>query len=85
MPAWFDASCDATAMAIGGEVAGRPALWARYLSSRKRKSWALNHTDAVGWLAEVVVSDRNRARASPGAKHVQSAKNRSWIVPKDMP
>ncbi len=84
-PGWFDGACEAAAMAIGGEVSGRSALWVQYLASRSRKTWAMNHTDAVGWLTAVVRSERERARASPGAKHVQSAENRSWVVPKDMP
>lgn len=84
-PPWWAGACDATAMTVGGDVTGREALWARYLSSRKRKTWGMNHTDAVGWLAEVVPSDRAKARASPGAKHVQSAENRAWKMPKEMP
>lgn len=64
-PGWWDGACDATAMAIGGEVADRSALWVQYLASRGRKSWDMNHNDAVGWIAAVVRSERARVRAGP--------------------
>lgn len=57
-PAWWDGACDATIMAIGGEVLERRALWVQYLASRKRKVWSMDHTDAVGWLTAVLRSER---------------------------
>lgn len=88
MPEWFAGSCDATAMAIGGEVGERPARWAEYVASRTRKGWAMDHTDAVGWLSTVVRSERAKASSRPngvGSKLVQSAEGRCWDVPEDMP
>jgi len=60
-PPWWAAACDATAMVLGGEVADRLAFWVRYLASRKRKVWSMDHTDAVGWLTDVIGRERREA------------------------
>lgn len=80
-PPWWDGSCDATAMAIGGEVTNRPALWVQYLASRSRKSWAMNHTDAVGWITSVVQAARAKVRTSPPRQKLGSAVNAPWMNP----
>ncbi len=88
-PDWFAGACDAVAMTLGGSVDDRSARWAEYVASRSRKGWSMDHTDAVGWLSTVIRSERSKASSRPvgggGAKHVQSAENRCWIVPEDMP
>lgn len=85
VPAWFGGACDAAAMAIGGHVEDRPARWAEYMASRVRKGWAMEHTDAVGWLSTVVRSERSRAPAKSGKHLVQPSENRAWIMPTEMP
>jgi hypothetical protein len=63
-PEWFVEAAGSAAMAVGGEVGDLPARWASYRASRARKGWAQNHEDAVGWLCDVVRSERARAAAA---------------------
>lgn len=87
-PPWWPGACDGAEAALLGaiKVDDRSARWAEYLASRDRKRWAPGHRDAVGWLTNVLRAERERGRARGGAsRHVQSAENREWIVPKEMP
>lgn len=84
MPVWFEGSCDAAAM-VAGPVTDRQARWAEYRASRTRKGWAMDHTDAVGWLSTVVRSERAKVATRPNGKHpVQSAEGRGWILPEEL-
>lgn len=84
VPTWFEGSCDAAAMVLGGEVGDRPARWAEYKASRSRKTWDMNHTDAVGWLSTVVRSERSKASAAPKGRGAEITKqpcdpNAPWM------
>jgi hypothetical protein len=61
-PAWFLGAV-ATAEMSEGTIDRVPSRWNAYLASRKRKGWAMNHEDAVGWLSEVIGRER-RERAN---------------------
>ncbi len=64
-PDWFIAAAGAAEMASGIPVGELPARWASYRASRGRKGWSKNHEDAVGWLVDVVRSERDKARLAP--------------------
>ncbi len=74
VPDWFSMACESAAMAVGGEVGDRPARWVEYEASRTRKGWAMDHKDAVGWLATVVRSERAKASSRPAARGAEATK-----------
>lgn len=81
MPEWFTAAADAASMAVG-PIDERPARWLEYVASRSRKTWAMNHADAVGWLVVVIRSEKSRAKPRAGGNHiVQLGDNRAWKLP----
>ena len=77
-PNWWDAACSSTEMAIGGEVADRVALWLEYRGSRHRKTWAMNQTDAVAWISNVVRAERRGQRGAP-RQAIGSAADAPWM------
>lgn len=62
-PPWFATAAETASMAVG-EVSELPARWASYRSSRSRKGWSMGHEDAVGWLCDVVRSERAKAASA---------------------
>lgn len=89
-PSWFEGAAATAAMQIGGVIDEIPARWASYKSSRSRKGWAMNHEDAVGWLCDVVRSERRESAAKPPRSIrpqdiVQPEIPGSWKMPWEMP
>lgn len=66
-PAWWQGAVDAAAMAVG-DIDGIEARWLSYRAARERKCWPMNHGDAVGWLCDVVRTEKTRAKDRPRAR-----------------
>lgn len=88
-PSWWSAAVATVEQTSGLRVADLGALWLEYRGARERKGWAPSQRDAVGWLAAVARSDARRAREGPArrppAAIVQSAENRAYVLPPEMP
>jgi hypothetical protein len=73
-PPWFLASVETAVMEVG-PVSDVGARWRSYLSSRKRKGWSMNHEDAVGWLCDVVGTERRKRLDNARADTRQPLRN----------
>lgn len=72
-PAWFGEAVATASMAVG-DIDDVPARWHSYAAARKRKGWSMNREDAVGWLCDVVRSERAR-KPPPRADTRQPLRN----------
>jgi hypothetical protein len=73
-PGWF-----ATGVVDAVEMAGLKAdaveqRWLEYKASRSRKTWAMNHEDAVGWLVTVLRREKREADARPKTRGAEATK-----------
>lgn len=73
-PEWFLASVETAVMEVGA-ISDVGARWRSYLSSRKRKGWAMNHEDAVGWLCDVIGTERRKRLDNARADTRQPLRN----------
>jgi hypothetical protein len=79
-PDWFIGSVATASMEVG-DISDVGARWRSYVSSRKRKGWSQNHEDAVGWLCDVVRSERAR-KPAPRAdtrQPLRNPENADWL------
>ncbi len=53
-------------------MSDRGARWLEYVATRERKGWAANQRDAVGWLSQVVRSERRNDRPAPASARVEA-------------
>lgn len=58
-----------------GPISDVGARWRSYLASRKRKGWSMNHEDAVGWLCDVVGTERRKRLDNARADTRQPLRN----------
>lgn len=80
-PDWFLGAVETAAMEVG-EIADVGARWRSYLSSRKRKGWSMNHEDAVGWLCDVIGSERRKRLDNAKAdtrQPLRNPENATWL------
>lgn len=82
-PAWFDDAIATVEATTGLATSEAAALWLQYEAARSRKGWAMNHRDAVGWVTNVLRSEKREARAAPrrGAEATKqpSDPNAPWM------
>lgn len=87
-PAWWSAAVATAEQTTGRTLEQAAARWLEYRAARERKGWRPSQGDAVGWIAAVLTSDARRAREGPRRRPseiVQSAENRAYELPPEMP
>lgn len=84
VPEWFAAGVVATIEQAGFAVDNVPARWLEYEGSRSRKTWSMNHKDAVAWLLAVLRREKRDADAKPKPRGAEATKqpydeNAPWM------
>lgn len=83
-PDWFRVDAVATVEMAGLKVDDVGLRWLEYVASRQRKSWPMNHGDAVGWLTSVLRSEAREKREGRGKRGAEITKqptdpNAPWM------
>lgn len=73
-PDWFAVGAVATVEMAGLKVDDVGLRWLEYVASRQRKSWPMNHGDAVGWLTSVLRTEARAAREGRGKRGAEITK-----------
>jgi hypothetical protein len=84
VPDWFAVGVVGTVEQAGFTADNIPARWLEYEGSRARKTWSMNHKDAVAWLLAVLRREKRDADAKPKAKGAEATKqpydeNAPWM------
>lgn len=84
VPDWFAVGVVGTVEQAGFAANDIPARWLEYEGSRARKTWPMNHKDAVSWLLAVLRREKRDADAKPKARGAEATKqpydeNAPWM------
>lgn len=83
-PDWFREGVAGAVEMAGLKVDAIDQRWLEYKASRSRKTWSMNHEDAVGWLVAVLRREKRDADAKPKARGAEATKqpydeNAPWL------